>query len=830
MRISDAVRLGFQGAERHPLRAFLAALSIAIGIATLVTIVAGEQSWQQALNRWYEGCGVDVIMMKSSFSGAVTPNLPKTADETRRFLAACPSVSAGTPVADGWVQVKPGREKESCHIRGLLPGFERIFGTGLMKGRFFTNVDDISRAPVCVVDADCARLVFGNRDMLGKDIRISAHRMRVIGIASKLGYGGLQSHVIAMAGEIYPERIKHWVELDAGIAIPLSTGRRTLGLPVSRFHARAGDHSVAIHEVGRYFGLDPNLEGEQRWLWSLASEKAAALQARERVRLFVGLAALLVLLAAGIGLATVMYVAVNERQPEIGIHRALGATRTVIGATFFLESAWLGIAGAVAGLGLGLLGARYLGTVTFPYEFTGGPGGALNTATSVLPRMRASVEWQTAAVAATAALCVAAMAGYAPASEAAHLNPSRAMTTGRPAERRLRRALTGIQLSVGIAAVLVLTSIHEGIALELLGPIARFSQAETVTTDLTLARSGRQMLPVAKPMKALARDPEQIGAIGRECPAFRSIESQLAVHRRTIKRGRYALDQCGATAVTAGYFRAEGMRPLEGRLFRTQEVRDGMRVVVLTDRAAGALELDRAAGETVRVGGLPFRVVGVVRKGADHGFTLTGIPSQWAYVPVTSIPASWTSGYPHTAATLRCHLRSGSNYRRAERQLRTALAKRLPSVTMKHIELRGNIPDRLRLTGMRRAAAWRASVIGLSAILVAVIGLVNMLLVSVAQQTREIGLRRALGATRLAIGAMVLLEALLVCVPGCLVGIGVGAIASRFVGGWAQLPVALPVFWISTSIGVALGVGLLASLIPAWRAAMVDPVVALRQE
>jgi putative ABC transport system permease protein len=131
---------------------------------------------------------------------------------------------------------------------------------------------------------------------------------------------------------------------------------------------------------------------------------------------------------------------------------------------------------------------------------------------------------------------------------------------------------------------------------------------------------------------------------------------------------------------------------------------------------------------------------------------------------------------------------------------------------------------------MRRAAAWRASVIGLSAILVAVIGLVNMLLVSVAQQTREIGLRRALGATRLAIGAMVLLEALLVCVPGCLVGIGVGAIAARFVGGWAQLPVALPMFWICTSIGVALGVGLLASLIPAWRAAKVDPVVALRQE
>jgi putative ABC transport system permease protein len=246
-------------------------------------------------------------------------------------------------------------------------------------------------------------------------------------------------------------------------------------------------------------------------------------------------------------------------------------------------------------------------------------------------------------------------------------------------------------------------------------------------------------------------------------------------------------------------------------------------VVVLTDPAAGMLEMDSAAGTTIRIGGLSFLVVGVVRSGAEQA-------SQTAYIPVTSAPRAWTAGYPYTEARLRCHLKSESNWSAARHQLLAALAKRLRPLTMQHLELRGNIPDREGLSGLRRAAAIRASVIGFSALLIALIGLVNMLLVSVSEQTREIGLRRALGATRPTIALGVLLEAALICLPSCVVGIASGIAAAHFVGGWAHLTTAVPAFWIVVSAGTALLGGLVASFIPAVRAAMLHPVEALRQE
>jgi putative ABC transport system permease protein len=503
-----------------------------------------------------------------------------------------------------------------------------------------------------------------------------------------------------------------------------------------------------------------------------------------------------------------MYVAVNERQREIGIHRAYGATRGVIAATFVLESAWLSLLGALVGLGLGFPASRYLGTINFPYEFDWNPMAALNMATSVLPGMKVSAEWQ-AAVAA-----------------AAHLAPSEAIAGPLAVRHRLRRMLTGLQVSVGVASVLLLTAIHEGIALEQLGGLARFSLTDTVVTDLAPTYSLQQMEPVAAPMKALARHPEQVRAIAEACPAFSSVEPQVS-SMQPVKRGRYVIS--GVTGVSAGYLAADRMRLVEGRFFTEEEVRSQQRVAVMTDYATGMLNLDKAVGETVRIGRLPFQIVGVVAQGAEamNSNDLGAV----IMVPATSIPAAWTAGFPYIAgARLRAHLKSQSDYRAAERQFLTALARYLPKRTMEHLRLRGNLPDRYRLTNLRRASALRASVIGFSALLIALISLVNMLLVSVAEQTRAIGLRRALGATRASIASSVISEALLICLPGCVVGLGLGIVAAHFVGGWAHLSTAVPMFWISTSIGVALGVGLLASLIPAWRAAKVDPAVALRQE
>jgi putative ABC transport system permease protein len=831
MQALDTLGFAVRNISRHPLRAALAVLSTAIGVATLVIIVSGERSWQRALDDWYEQRGVDVIVVGDAEHRP--PNLPEEAAATQRFLNACRSVSSATPVADGWSSVKSGKTEAYCYVRGVLPGFERVFGTRLVSGRFFTAGDEEERARACILDASLARVLFGSTDLVGREIRVGGYRMEVVGIAADLTSGGLEARLKWGGDEVYQEDAERFSARLAGLAVPLSTARRSLGFAVARLAARAPNHAVAVPELAQHFHLDARPAQSGRadragtGIFSLASERAAAVAARGRVRVFVGLAAVLVLFSSGVAVACVMYAAVNQRTREIGVHRAHGATRGAVAWALLCESLLLGAAGGLFGLGLGLLGAHGLGTLSFPHPSAGEFAGPLAQAMSLLPGMRVFAEWRAAVVAVVAGLAVVALASYLPAGEAASLDPSRAIGAGTYSGHTLRQWLTGLQVAVGVTALLLLTSMHEGMALEQLGGISTYGQPDTVLTFLTTTKHKSQMEPIADPMKRLVLDPDRVQAIARECSLFRSIQSQAYIDGAShpLKSGRYSIaaPNSSFSGVTAGFFAAERMRPVEGRFFTGEEVAAGSRVVVLTDAAASWLGLDTAAGEVVRIGGLRFEVVGV----ADRG---TEAASEWAYLPITAVPPAWTAGYPYTGCRLRAHLRSESGYQKAERQLLAALAKQLPKATMDHIVLSGKQADVYRLRNLRRGAALRASVIGFSALLIALIGLVNMLLVSVAEQTREIGLRRALGATRGTIARAVVAEALLICVPGCAAGLGLGITASRLLGNWAHLATAVPAFWIIVSAGAALGGGVLVSVLPAFRASLVAPVVALRHE
>jgi len=814
-------------AARRPLQASLAVLSVAAGVAALVIVVSSEDAWRRGLDRWYEQRGVNVIHVGSSWHPV--QGLPGNAEETHLLLESCPSLSAATPVAEGRMMLKWGRQAKSCQVRGVLPGFERVSTPHLLRGRLFDRKDERDRAAVCVLDVALARIIFDDLDPLGRDVRIGGHRMRVVGIADDLTRGGLseEAHLRFGGMEVYQEDVDAFQASMKGVIVPLATARSTLGLSVSKLLARADDHRLAIPELRRYLRVDERELGERRAVWSMADEKTAAVSARNRLRLFIGTAVMLTLLSTGIGLASVIYVAVDEQQREIGILRACGAARAAIGRVFLVGACWIGCLGGVVGSVLGLTGLRYVGAVGFPRTFEGYSEDPLRLATSLLPGTVVTASWQTSVLAAAMALAIAAAAAYLPAAEASNLDPGRAIAADLPRRHSLRRYLTGLQLVVALGVVLLLTSVHEGIALEQLGAIQSFSQSDTVLIELTPTRHRSEIVSVADPWRKLALDPREAEALLALSPAFRSMESQAYVwgEHYPLKSGRHILGgpEVGFEAVTAGYFESEDMQLVEGRFFTPGEVSAGSQAIVLTDKACLRLELDEACNKSVRLGGMLFRVVGVVQAGAEGA-------SDYAYIPITGVPARWFAGFPYTGAKLRSHLMPDSRYATAERQLLAALERRLPKQTMDHVELRGNLPDRHRLSGLRRSAAIRASIIGFSALLIALIGLVNMLLVSVSEQTREIGLRRACGASRPAIAGMVLLEALVICLPGCMVGLGLGIAAAHLVGAWAKLSTAVPAFWIMVSAGTALLGGLLASLIPAVRAAMLHPVEALRTE
>ena len=110
------------------------------------------------------------------------------------------------------------------------------------------------------------------------------------------------------------------------------------------------------------------------------------------------------------------------------------------------------------------------------------------------------------------------------------------------------------------------------------------------------------------------------------------------------------------------------------------------------------------------------------------------------------------------------------------------------------------------------------------------IGVMNIMLVSVTERTKEIGIRKAVGATRSVILSQFLIEAVILTAIGGTIGVGIGEILSLFINAYSPLPAYIPVWAIFVGIIASAGVGIVFGVFPAWKAASLDPIEALRFE
>jgi putative ABC transport system permease protein len=289
------------------------------------------------------------------------------------------------------------------------------------------------------------------------------------------------------------------------------------------------------------------------------------------------------------------------------------------------------------------------------------------------------------------------------------------------------------------------------------------------------------------------------------------------------------LDNVMFVAAGADIFRIRDYSVVQGRAFTAPEDRAGLPVVVLGWEAADKLfGLLDPIGRTVKVNGLPFRVIGVMEKrGSLFGMSL----DNYVMAPAHSTMSRLVN--PHNVVD--------------EILVRTTEASDLGRA-MTDIEATLRVRHRLRPTEDNDFAVetaegslefWnRISRIllvafpGLVAIALVVGGIVimNIMLVSVAERTREIGVRMAIGARRSDIHFQVLVESALLSGTGAAIGIGIGVGLAYIVRAVSPLPAEIAPFWMAMSVAMGLGVGLLAGLYPATRASRLDPVVALRAE
>ncbi len=267
----------------------------------------------------------------------------------------------------------------------------------------------------------------------------------------------------------------------------------------------------------------------------------------------------------------------------------------------------------------------------------------------------------------------------------------------------------------------------------------------------------------------------------------------------------------------------------QGRGLTTQDVDLSSQVVVLGSAVAEKLfpPYISPVGQTVRIDGVLYRVIGVYEKKYS---ALGGNNDNFVTIPITTY--FYKYGKAEKSVHIMVKARSREVYQDCLEQTRGILraARHVPPGEEDDFAYFSNdslITQFNELTFYLRIGVLLVSCI---ALLAAGVGIMNIMLVSVTERTREIGVRKALGAQRSNILSQFVIEAVILCQLGGIVGIILGVIGGNAVGLAVDLPAIIPWDWVGVGLAVCTIVGLVFGVYPAWKASLLDPIESLRYE
>lgn len=397
---------------------------------------------------------------------------------------------------------------------------------------------------------------------------------------------------------------------------------------------------------------------------------------------------------------------------------------------------------------------------------------------------------------------------------------------------KMRAILTMLGIIIGVAAVLVTMGIGRGAASNITQRIE--SQGTNLLTINPGASSAGGLSGASGSAGTLTMGDARALANRELHPAVGLVAPEYGSNARLVAGSTNT--QNTVTGVTAAYPVVRNLEMATGRFLTEAEIEAQSQVVVLgSELAVDLFGTEDPLGLSVRIDAQPFQVVGVLKESGGFG---RNTPDEQAYVPI-GLAQGRLFNAPryrgeYTVSSLNVQAASSEQVDAAEQQIETTL--RLRHNLQAGDENDFNIFNQASLLETASDITQTLTIflgsIGAISLLVGGIGIMNIMLVSVTERTREIGLRKAIGAHDSDILLQFLVEALVLCFLGGLIGVGLAY-------GLASLLAQVPAFTFqvliqSDSLALALGFSLLAGLVfgiyPAMRATQLDPIEALRSE
>ena len=367
MLILEIVAVALQALAQNALRSLLTMLGIIIGVAAVITMVALGDGAQKAVQDRIQALGSNLcsVFPGQSLSRGVASNVrvSLTLDDDTALLNHARYVTAVVPELSGNTQVKSGNQNINVSVVGTTANYAEVHNYGRTMGRMFTPGDDQARRRVAVLGASVPSLLGRNAvAMLGQTIDVRGISFLVIGILAEKGSQG-------------------FFNPDEQILIPLRTARyrvfgtdrlRTVAVQVDSLR----DMNLAMIEIERVLRRQHHLRPGDNDDFQILSQNDLLSTFEQTAQVFSYLLssiAIVSLLVGGIGIMNIMLVSVTERTREIGLRKAVGATRFDVLFQFLVEALVLAVSGGVLGIIFGVLGAAAVAKVAHWNTLISGP-------------------------------------------------------------------------------------------------------------------------------------------------------------------------------------------------------------------------------------------------------------------------------------------------------------------------------------------------------------------------------------------------------------------------------------------------------------------------
>ncbi len=357
MLLGETIAVAFQSIRANKLRAALTMLGIVIGVGAVITMVALGSGAQKAVEERINALGADLLNVYAGQQNvrgvAQAQRVSLTVDDANALAKDATILRAVIPELNSQVQVKYGNQNINTNVVGTTANYTDVRQYTVTAGRMFTKGDDEARERYAVIGSQVPEMLGSNdQAMIGQTLLLRGIPFEILGVLSEKGSQG-------------------WNNPDEQILIPLNTARfrvfgtdrlRSITVQVAEGQSLEAGMVDLERILRREHKIRPGEDND--FMIRNQREFLATQQAAPQVftALLASIAAVS-LVVGGIGIMNIMLVSVTERTREIGVRKALGATRINILLQFLIEALVLCISGGAVGITLGVGAAIVLAKV-----------------------------------------------------------------------------------------------------------------------------------------------------------------------------------------------------------------------------------------------------------------------------------------------------------------------------------------------------------------------------------------------------------------------------------------------------------------------------------